>query len=820
MKSSTRRASRATAAFLVALVVTAVAVAVPNGASALSGTATYTPVESNISGKYWVSATASNGDAGLALDGSTDTAWVAAKAPATLTVNLGGKYDAVHKVETVFAANHTVYKYQLQGTTDGATWVMLADRSANTKLGGIFTDVFSLIGLEKLRLTITAGAPVGVRELRVINYLRPDLNNGSDTSEQGGNTNAYYYNAGNTPPVDGVRGGRFSDPGSIESGNNFFGLTKDLGWDTIRLRVWNDPRSETTGVPNTSAGNNSPENTRRVARAVVGAGQNLAIDLHYADSWADPQNQPKPYAWSGLSFVDLQQTVYQWTHDFVDSLVAQGTTPSIVAIGNEITNGLLWGSEYDNITPYVHHHDYYTSGRYLAAPGGGVEWAKYEEANGDTSSPAYQEFLASVERMAQLIDAGNRAVRQVNAERGTHIQTQLHFAFNVYEQPTGQPKVQLDPDAVLQKIKVLLSTLKTSLDAKHGMVDRIGISYYPDWHGTYATLQRNLVELSTLLPGVLFNIAECSPNSSGTVVNPLDDPNHPVGFQYSVQSQGDDTADIMKVINDIPNNVGTGVWPWAGTNVFATGSGSSGTLRASFKVWNDAFAKNVVESSLYAATPPGASPALPATVTSLDLATGTRSQVPVVWNAIDPASYATAGTFTVHGTAQVTVPVAGRGAAMTDVAATVEVVPSWTASTVYNTGDVVGYQGAVYQASWWTKNQRPGDPKGSWQEMAVDADGVTVWTPSRIFNAGDVVAYQGNMFRALWYTRNQAPGDPKGPWEQVAPPSPDGGPAAWTPTTVYNAGDQVTYSGHTYEARWWTRNQAPGDPNGPWTLIA
>ena len=130
---------------------------------------------------------------------------------------------------------------------------------------------------------------------------------------------------------------------------------------------------------------------------MVGAGQNLAIDLHYADSWADPHNQPKPYAWSNLPFDQFVDDVYKYTYDFAKSLVDQGTTPSIVAIGNEIINGMLWGSEYDTLTPYLDYHHYYTSGRHLAAPGGGVEWLKYEEAKGDTSSPAYQEFLASLE---------------------------------------------------------------------------------------------------------------------------------------------------------------------------------------------------------------------------------------------------------------------------------------------------------------------------------------------------------------------------------------------------------------------------------------
>jgi arabinogalactan endo-1,4-beta-galactosidase len=667
-----RTARRARTLLAVSVVSAALLVAPSDSALALSGTAAYTPAESNISGKYWVSASASEGDASLAIDGSPETAWVATSAPAALTVNLGGAYDAIHKVETIFVSNRTVYKYRLQGSRDGHKWTNLANRSSNTKPGGIFTDVFDFNGLRYVRLVTILGSPIGVREFNIINYLRPDMDNGSDTSEQGGNTNTYYYNAGNNPPVPGVRGGNFADPGSIENGNNFFGLTKDLGWDTIRLRVWNDPKNENTGNPSTGPGNCSPENTRRVAKAVIGAGQKLAIDLHYGDSWADPQNQPKPYAWADLPFDDLVQTTYQWTYDFVKSLVDQGTTPSIVALGNEITNGMMWGREYDNITPYVHHHNYYTSGRYLGAPGGGVEWLKYEEANGDTSSPAYQEFLGSIDNLARLVDAGNRAIRQLNKDMGTHIETQLHFAFNVVEQPpTG--KIALDPDKVFAKVMTLINQLSGRLNAMGGMVDRIGLSYYPDWHGSYAVVQRNLVEISRVLPGVKLNIAEMSPPSSGTITDPLSNPNHPVGFTYTVQSQGDDSMDVMKVINDVPNDVGTGVWPWAGTNVFGTGFGANGTLRASFKVWNDAFAKNAVESRLYVATDKGAAPDLPATVKSVDLQTGVTSAVAVAWDPIDPASYASAGTFTVNGTASVTVPETGRGVAMNAVTATVEV---------------------------------------------------------------------------------------------------------------------------------------------------
>ncbi|WP_433205980.1 carbohydrate-binding protein [Dactylosporangium sp. CS-047395] len=158
-------------------------------------------------------------------------------------------------------------------------------------------------------------------------------------------------------------------------------------------------------------------------------------------------------------------------------------------------------------------------------------------------------------------------------------------------------------------------------------------------------------------------------------------------------------------------------------------------------------------------------------------------------------------------------------AAQATVSVVVNAPAAWSASRAYQGDERVTYDGKVYQASWWTQNQKPGDPNGPWQELALAEDGTALWTASRIFNTGDVVTYQDKQFRARWWTRNQAPGDPNGPWEEIAPPAPGGGPAAWTPTTVYNAGARVSYANHTYEARWYSRNQTPGDPNGPWKLI-
>lgn len=46
-------------------------------------------------------------------------------------------------------------------------------------------------------------------------------------------------------------------------------------------------------------------------------------------------------------------------------------------------------------------------------------------------------------------------------------------------------------------------------------------------------------------------------------------------------------------------------------------------------------------------------------------------------------------------------------------------------------------------------------------------DGTTLWTPSRIFEKGDVVIYKDKRYQAKWWTRNQAPGDQYGPWAPI-----------------------------------------------------
>ena len=99
-------------------------------------------------------------------------------------------------------------------------------------------------------------------------------------------------------------------------------------------------------------------------------------------------------------------------------------------------------------------------------------------------------------------------------------------------------------------------------------------------------------------------------------------------------------------------------------------------------------------------------------------------------------------------------------------------------------------------------------------QLTVTPSTLGEWSKSAVYTEGMQVASGGSLWRALWWTQNQKPGDPYGPWEQIVT-APDG-TAVWTATRIFDTGDRVTYRGTTYVAQWWTRNQAPGDPNGPW----
>jgi arabinogalactan endo-1,4-beta-galactosidase len=117
-------------------------------------------------------------------------------------------------------------------------------------------------------------------------------------------------------------------------------ILRDNGFNYIRLRLFVNPRSE-LGYSQRD-GYCDLEHTLAMAKRIKEAGMYFLLDFHYSDNWADPQKQIMPQAWQTFSYDEVCAEVYNHTKTTLEALVAQGTAPDMVQVGNEVSNGMLW----------------------------------------------------------------------------------------------------------------------------------------------------------------------------------------------------------------------------------------------------------------------------------------------------------------------------------------------------------------------------------------------------------------------------------------------------------------------------------------------
>lgn len=132
-------------------------------------------------------------------------------------------------------------------------------------------------------------------------------------------------------------------------------IMKKYDVDTIRLRLWNDPKSE-SGEPY-GAGNNDLAETIAIGKRVTDAGLGVLLNFHYSDFWADPGKQIKPKAWASYGVEELEKAVYDFTKDSLQKVLDAGVNVRMIQVGNELSNGLLWPEgqlpNYDNVAKFV-----------------------------------------------------------------------------------------------------------------------------------------------------------------------------------------------------------------------------------------------------------------------------------------------------------------------------------------------------------------------------------------------------------------------------------------------------------------------------------
>ncbi|EIW64535.1 class III chitinase [Trametes versicolor FP-101664 SS1] len=113
---------------------------------------------------------------------------------------------------------------------------------------------------------------------------------------------------------------------------------------------------------------------------------------------------------------------------------------------------------------------------------------------------------------------------------------------------------------------------------------------------------------------------------------------------------------------------------------------------------------------------------------------------------------------------------------------------AFVAGTNYPGSSQVSFNGYIWESKWFSSNQPSADPNGDWMPISACA---------------------GN-----------APSGPSSTTTSGAS-SPTGGScagvAAWNAGSVYTGGQQASFNGHLWTAKWWTEGDTPGGSAGVWT---
>ncbi|MFD7310205.1 glycosyl hydrolase 53 family protein [Promicromonospora sp. NPDC059942] len=635
MTHSTHRARVLAGSAALAVTLTTAGLAV-GPAAAGYGEAVVEPVETDLAGKDWVTthATSNDADSGRATDGDESTAWTPSAGAATgpkkkdqaLTLDLGGAYDGLHKIEVVLADAKPA-RYVVEVSKDKKRWTTVADHHDGRSGAAGTTALVDRDGTRYVRVRFTDPAAArdtrnGIAEVHAYNYLRDDLRLGADLSYADQERDQPYY-------LDAEA----ALAGEPDPGPHLLDVVKDRGMEHLRLRIWNDPRDETTGVE-TDPAYQGPERSLTVAREIVDRDLSLGIDFHYADSWADPSKQPKPRAWAELPFDELTEQVHDFTADYLTRLKEQGTTPAKVAVGNEVINGFLYGSEAQIIGTTAPQYFTDEADVYQSQPGGGLLW-DYWRSDDPEEQRLYTEQW---DRFATLMASGIEAVREASPES----EVEIHAIVD-----TGR----------LDKTMEFWTQLLTRLEAADAAPDVLALSYYPEWHGSPEELEHNLHTIAGAFPDYALDVAETAyPAESWPPGDPTPLPNSP--FPVTVQGQADAIQRVFQVANDVPGNRVQGVLVWEPANwqpMFTwveTGSGWFPEANASLDVFRESDVTHVLQDDVRLVTRVHDDVRLPRTVDVLSPGDRRTARTAVVWQAVPDDATAVPGTFTVSGTTE------------------------------------------------------------------------------------------------------------------------------------------------------------------------
>jgi arabinogalactan endo-1,4-beta-galactosidase len=203
----------------------------------------------------------------------------------------------------------------------------------------------------------------------------------------------------------------------------------------MRVRLFVDPTKATADEKKEGVIQDL-EYVKALGKSIKDAGYKFMLDFHYSDTWTDPGNHKTPAAWSSMTVEELTAQINTYTETCLTALKEAGAEPDFIQTGNEITTGMLWNT------------------------------GKVNSDGTDTST-------GSMKNLAGYLASAIKACKKVCPEAKIVIHTELHAASSL---PQFYQKLSAYTDVAY---------------------DIIGLSYYPDYHGTITNLGNLLTTLET-----------------------------------------------------------------------------------------------------------------------------------------------------------------------------------------------------------------------------------------------------------------------------------------------------------------------------------
>ena len=278
---------------------------------------------------------------------------------------------------------------------------------------------------------------------------------------------------------------------------------KQEGLNTMRVRLFVDPSKD-----NDKAVCQDLEYVKALGKRIKDAGLKLMLDFHYSDTWADPGKQWTPDAWKSLSNDELYTKIYEYTKESLDAMVKAGATPDFIQTGNEISYGMLWGTE--------------------TAVGSNNTNRCY------TNSPD-----ANWNRFFSLLKEAGKACREVCKDA----------KIIIHSERTPKPDVLTD---FFDRMK------NASLD-----YDIIGLSYYPAYHGNLETLEKAIKTLEDKNYGKDIMVVETGYSYAWALDGTTFD--YTKTYPYTEEGQRQFTADLVAKLNSHESVKGL-FWWWPEDN--------------------------------------------------------------------------------------------------------------------------------------------------------------------------------------------------------------------------------------------------------------